>query len=161
MTDDVTRGAGAQMITWICQECGEPIGGDDGWLSLPPAGPPQVSWQARHRVCLTDQEKADDRSYHLSVGYLRTWVALVEWTVHLMSKRWFFDTDWFDVVGRKVDAAERHGQVGTLTAHEGKAWVRMMDVVWIARNMPVTGTSDFRDWLQGSRRFLDEYRTHA
>jgi len=149
------------MIAWVCQECGDPIEGNNGWVYLPFVSHTPVvvvPWRIRHGVCVPP-EGITERSYRLEVGDLRTWASLVHWTTHLMSKRWFGNTNWFDVVRPKVDAAERHSRVEDPTTREGQAWVRMMDVVGIARNWP--DPADFRDWVHGSRRFLDAHRVVA
>lgn len=53
--------------------------------------PKPARWRAHHRRCDPEPDSSD---YWIDVARLRTWRALLEWTAHLMGKRWLPATDW-------------------------------------------------------------------
>jgi hypothetical protein len=75
----------------------------DSWseLSLPPdlnnlaEYPEPAHWTVWHREC--DPSTGDlTESYWFDLDRIRTWPAALEWTLHLMGKRWIEETDWPD-----------------------------------------------------------------
>lgn len=54
-------------------------------------GPQSVRWKAWHRSC--DPEPQADH-YWIAADRISRWEHVVDWTAHLMSKRWFEETDW-------------------------------------------------------------------
>lgn len=60
-------------------------------LELPPA----VTWQVHHDACDPDPEAL---AYRIDISQIDTSGALLNWTAHLMSKRWLKDTDWDDLI---------------------------------------------------------------
>lgn len=55
--------------------------------------PPIVHWQTYHTRCDQDRD-ISDRYYRIDVERCRTVWALLEWTAHLIAKKWFIHTDW-------------------------------------------------------------------
>lgn len=53
--------------------------------------PPVPHWRMLHDACQTDR---DEGSYEIAVEQISSWPKLVEWTAHLLEKRWLPSTDW-------------------------------------------------------------------
>lgn len=115
-------------IVWLCAVCGEPVDDEDGWLSVDiayrnevedawhefeerereskSAGmdlgallslPEDAPWLAYHRRCDPNPEAA---SYWIAIERLRTHAQLLEFTAHLMGKRWLRYTNWDHLIRR-------------------------------------------------------------
>ncbi len=97
-------------ITWICDECGQPIADGAGGLGVDVAasierGRPSeradraatpVEWVAVHLEC----NSGGTPGYWIAVDRLRTATQLLDWSAHLAGKRWASGTDWWRVVRR-------------------------------------------------------------
>lgn len=55
--------------------------------------PALVRWRTYHTRCDRNRD-GGDRYYHIDVERCRTVWALLEWTAHLILKKWFIHTDW-------------------------------------------------------------------
>ncbi|MGW2877041.1 hypothetical protein ACWDBP_12260 [Streptomyces sp. NPDC001233] len=62
------------------------------------AGTQPVKWTVRHYSC----GKAPSFICEIAVERLRSWTALLDWSVHLSSKHWLAGTDWFDLIDRAL-----------------------------------------------------------
>lgn len=54
-------------------------------------------WHMRHDACQGDHREL--ASYEIAVEQIASWPKLVEWTSHLMDKRWLSETTWSGVLG--------------------------------------------------------------
>ncbi|GHE11425.1 hypothetical protein [Streptomyces alanosinicus] len=62
------------------------------------AGTHPVQWAVRHHSC----GKAPSFACTITVNRVRSWTALLDWSVHLSSKHWLAGTDWFDLIDRAL-----------------------------------------------------------
>ena len=105
-------------VAWICDECGEPIADDGGWLTVdvraaiarsrklddfrPSAATlddivtlgQAAPWSALHAAC----DPGDMGGYWIAIDRLRTAAQILDWSAHLAGKRWASGTDWWRVV---------------------------------------------------------------
>jgi hypothetical protein len=56
--------------------------------------PDQARWRVVHDHCVDDIERESANTYWFEVSRADSWHKLIEWTAHLMGKRWFAWTDW-------------------------------------------------------------------
>jgi predicted GIY-YIG superfamily endonuclease len=106
-------------LVWLCRECEQPIADGDGYLTVSaaeqrahrarkadrPDGAPltmsdvmhhqRPTWRAFHRSC--DPDLAD-AGYWFDVARIRTVDDVLDWTAHLIGKRWLPDTNWKQVL---------------------------------------------------------------
>ncbi|GAA2263660.1 hypothetical protein GCM10010430_55290 [Kitasatospora cystarginea] len=61
--------------------------------------PAEVKWRTTHTTC----QDAPAWAYAIPVERIRTWPALLHWSVHLMDKRWLEATDWQLFVLRSLE----------------------------------------------------------
>lgn len=71
--------------------------------------PPKSHWWAIHRSC---DPNIDGGGYWFDVSRIRSHADVLEWTTHLMAKRWIGDTDWLQLIGR-VTATGSNGIIRT------------------------------------------------
>lgn len=86
-------------ISWVCTSCNFPIADGTGCLGIPfvdLAAWPEVkpNWRAIHDACIDPERDV----YGIDVDTIRDADGLVRWTVHLMGKRWFMDSNWRGVL---------------------------------------------------------------
>lgn len=116
-------------ITWLCEICGDPIADRSGYVGVstqeslrykrereqfeidhPRIGgmrilsgaalfevPKPAHWQVIHRSCDPDPEGG---GYWIEIERARTEKQLLNWTAHLMHKRWLTETDWYRLLER-------------------------------------------------------------
>lgn len=120
-----------QHLTWTCDYCDKPIANDTGYIYIDsrelheteravaawdaanpgpvihgpalmtyPEGAP---WRHAHHECDPEPES---EAYGIGVHRARTHAQLLDWTSHLLGKRWLKHTDWHDLIARAagVDA---------------------------------------------------------
>lgn len=95
------------QLSWVCTTCSFPIADGTGVLGIPfvdLAAWPEVkpNWRAIHDACLDPERDV----YGISVAEIRDAHGLLRWTVHLMSKRWFGDSNWRGVLAVAVQQRE-------------------------------------------------------
>lgn len=110
-------------LQWICDYCGEPVEDGKGYLTIPrdvgdmpariktweaePPGmivtgaelmtyPSMIKWDTLHSGC----DLGGHGFYDIEVERIRSSTQMLEWTAHLMEKRWLKYTDWTEVVRR-------------------------------------------------------------
>lgn len=86
-------------IQWTCVTCGFPIADGTGCLGVPfaqlaawPDDDP--AWRAQHNACIDPGRDV----YGIDVEQIRDAAGLLRWTVHLMEKSWFVDSNWRGVL---------------------------------------------------------------
>lgn len=75
---------------------------DLDWLLDLLSMPEPVPWKVGCNECAGTCEQA----YWIEVDRVRTWPALLQWTVHLSAKTWFTATDWTAFLKRLAEANE-------------------------------------------------------
>ena len=58
-----------------------------------------VAWRVRHHDC----GHAPRVGLQIAVERVRSWPALLDWSVHLSDKSWLSGTDWHDLVSRALN----------------------------------------------------------
>lgn len=115
-------------IAWTCDSCGSPVADGAGYVHVSRHAihrhelesreakeriedrlivsaadlldfPCQVSWHVHHADCDPDPEAF---CYWFTVERARTHAALLDWTAHLMNKRWIDATNWSDFIRRAL-----------------------------------------------------------
>ena len=86
-------------IPWTCDTCGFPIPDRAGVLGVPfvqLANWPDTEpiWRPLHNACIDPARDV----YGIDVEQIRTPAGLLRWTVHLMEKSWFPDSNWRGVL---------------------------------------------------------------
>lgn len=119
-----------ETITYHCDECGQPVAGRDGWVTLDERQAHETATRRRQwgqdnpgpsynaaALILDYPEGAPWRVYHADcdpgpdgywfhVGEVDTPGGLLDWTLHLLGKPWFEDTDWPEFVRRHTGRAD-------------------------------------------------------
>lgn len=75
--------------------------------------PKRAHWWAIHHDCHPNIE-AD--AYDFEISRIRTYPDVIDWTSHLMSKRWFNDTDWGRLL-RNILIAGPNNPISTVLKH--------------------------------------------
>jgi hypothetical protein len=64
------------------------------------AMPCRAEWHVLHRRCDVRPDSTDD--YCTGVERCRTYVQLLDWSLHLSAKRWFGSTNWVNFIYGRV-----------------------------------------------------------
>lgn len=105
-------------LTLICDDCGQPVVGDTGYLYVTyadihaareaaerrrevtkPGAPVNIMefmlaggpalWRVTH-----DRHRPSDDAYYIDAVRFDSWRKVAHWTAHLMEKNWLQHTDW-------------------------------------------------------------------
>ena len=91
--------AATSTITYTCDACGFSIGDRQGCVHIPferlsrHRQGNDLAWHFHHDHCLPTAAV-----YGIDVETVRTERGILRWTLHLMGKSWFADSDWSRVI---------------------------------------------------------------